>query len=458
MAITKIKSVAVVLNSDDTETINMVNLFKEKYKKEIEMKIVMKKDTAIKTIRNIHEDGINNIITAFNSNESLEIENYVKNNKSILLIDTFSTSPELKNINNLLYFLPDDNYMAEYMSLLFDLRKKEIDEIIIIYNNNSWGTNYKEKIKEFTKNKNIHEFGYSTMNQNLIDEVKSEMGGITDDYFIVLLSYPNETKQYINLIKDENKFSVYHFSGDPNALDDEVCELWNNNMSEDFECVFYNGNEMNSKKVDLLNENDINPRKPFFYLIMDAIYSHILSKRYKKNIREILNHYYGYTNKIQIPEEKNRRIFGSCHSIKTIKLIDQNIWYTASTGGSPFLIKIDEYKNSINTKIVDCDLLFKLNILEDIEYEEISINFKNLYGNEYNICVTDLTDIEIPISLYLYIIAGEHKFFIPNSLSNNEVKKIDGIFDNEDYTIIVIVHEKPISFSIGGNPTDYSGI
>lgn len=204
---------------------------------------------------------------------------------------------------------------------------------MILYRNDTWGTDYNTFITSYLESNNItrtiHSYSYNhDLPPGYLTEAVAEMKTLLETLdktktCIVYVGF-DEFIDYISLVKNDPDFQVDHFATDAQAhvniylLPEYVEFLMNNN----FKCVSYSGSKSdpnnNSEEIQaIINTYDT-------YSNHSLIYYDITDCIFHKNTD--LDRYYGLSGNYIM--ENNRREYGACDILKIgERTTDIYYWY-----------------------------------------------------------------------------------------------------------------------------------
>jgi len=365
---------------------------------------------ALQILKQVYNEGIRKVVGFVTSQEIYgDVEDFLKEHPDIVLINGSATSKSLDDtINNIYYFVPNDDQMATHIANLLFIRNKDIENVFIIHRNDQWGNFYSEGIQtNVTSNGflgTVKDYPYEIASlNNTLDDVNDEL----DDSSCIIFIGMDEIINYIDYVKDNEKFKIKHYGTDGVSFNNVVYE--NDEYRKfftdtEFESIFYYGYGEWSDKRKKLAENFNTSMYTFtYYDAMDCAVNGI--KR---------NNYYGTSGYIEFGEN-NRRIFGTTNSIGIINTGLSDIWYRMSIMNT-------------NIKFNDIDMfnIFDVNKTYDITFNEdftkypVELSLIDTYGNttSYNIEEGDVT-VKCPISMYSVFNFNDEELIV-SSLSKDE--------------------------------------
>jgi len=399
--------------------------------------------STLNTIKEIYNSGIRKIAGVITSKElSGDVETYLEDHPDLILVNGSATSPSLKNIRNIIYFIPNDIYMTKILAGLINLRMSNVKEILILYRNDVWGIDYENNLKttlnSYISSADISSYSYDS---NLEDEyfvtpisnMKQKLLTCSNPC-IVYVGF-DEITDYLNYINNDDTFKVKHFGTDGVALE-RNCLNYSDLLNEiNFECVFYNGEIWSQKKNDLisgLNEyhdsNNDTPLYPstYMYTYHDAIKC-ILKCESLTDLYSNIRDFHGLTGNTYIRDNYNRRELGSCHAVS---ILDENNWYTTAICNSAMKYSLSDDVSVEDIKIIDCDQTYKLSFDPEFDEYPVTIKIIDLYGKITKYTVTEYSENAIftcPIASYVYVIYGNSSHIISNTLSVDSMHSIHGV-------------------------------
>ncbi len=449
-------NVAVILHQSNAKNLsqtieNVIKFYGIKYNKKDNIKYYYTDHTskgALDTIKNVYSLGIRKIIGILTSKEVFgDVEKFIEDHEDIIFINGSATSNSLRNIKNIIYYTPNDSYIANCLLGVINLRKSDVKEIIILHRDDIWGKDYKENlndmINEQLDNVEVTNFSYdSDIPDNFLDDVLVDMKNKIiecQNPCVVFIGF-DEISYYLDKIDDT--FKIKHFGTDGNAFRDICIEYENILKDLDFECVFYNGNIWNQKKYQLINDlNDyygiFNPTS-YMYFYYDIIYSIFLCNSLN-SLRKYLSDFNGVTGDINLKNNSNRRILGNCMSVSILN----SQWYTTAISDSKTNYSISDYINLEDMKINDSKQIYKL-LIDKYPTEVKTLSMQGKY-TIYNF--EEEGDIEIPITNYVFIKHNLNEYFISNSLNIDSTIiinniSLDDFFSNNEKSDLIVKEER----------------